>query len=279
MLDINKLKNTWYFKEVNLEKWDVLFKEWDVDENIYIVIYWELSVEKFTTKKRNETKILWYLWKDEVFWEAALNNNLPKQVNIISKAKTSLLKIEANKLIKDFAFEYKNDAFDLLKYIIHLSNERLLSSNALITSTYKISQEISKLDEITNKTIFYIIEKMKETLNVDDILYYEINPVMEDYITLKYDTRTPWKLLNWVIEIADNELDLLKYKSEWFFTYKQLLAIWTNQIWYLVFLKKWVRFNESDKKVFATTSSSIAWLIKQKQYLDEERDKEYMIED
>jgi hypothetical protein len=101
------------------------------------------------------------------------------------------LKIEANKLIKDFAFEYKNDAFDLLKYIIHLSNERLLSSNALITSTYKISQEISKLDEITNKTIFYIIEKMKETLNVDDILYYEINPVMEDYITLKYDTRTP----------------------------------------------------------------------------------------
>jgi hypothetical protein len=102
---------------------------------------------------------------------------------------------------------------------------------------------------------------------------------MEDYITLKYDTRTPWKLLNWVIEIADNELDLLKYKSEWFFTYKQLLAIWTNQIWYLVFLKKWVRFNESDKKVFATTSSSIAWLIKQKQYLDEERDKEYMIED
>jgi len=279
MLDINKLKNTWYFKEVNLGKWDVLFKEWDVDENIYIVVYWELSVEKFTTKKKNETKILWYLWKDEVFWEAALNNNLPKQVNIISRAKTSLLSINAKKLINIFAVKYKEEAFTLLRYIIHLSNKRLSESNSLITSTYKISQEISKLEEITNKSIFYIIEKMKETLNVDDILYYEINPVMEDYITLKYDTRTPWKLLNWITEVADNELDLLKYRSEWFFTYKQLLAIWSNDIWYLVFLKKWVRFNESDKKVFATTSSSIAWLIKQKQYLDEERDKEYMIED
>jgi hypothetical protein len=165
-----------------------------------------------------------------------------------------------------------------LRYIIHLSNKRLSDSNSLITSTYKISQEISKLDEITNKSIFYIIEKMKETLNVDDILYYEINPVMENYITLKYDTRTPWKLLNWITEVADNELDLLKYRSEWFFTYKQVLSIWNNNIWYLVFLKKDVRFNESDKKVFATTSSSIAWLIKQKQYLDEERDREYMWE-
>jgi hypothetical protein len=119
---------------------------------------------------------------------------------------------------------------------------------------------------------------MKETLNVDDILYYEINPVMLDYITLKYNTRIPWKLLNQITEIADNKLDLLKYKSEWFFIYKQVLSIWNNNIWYLVFLKKDVRFNESDKKVFATTSSSIAWLIKQKQYLDEERDREYMWE-
>lgn len=278
MLDINKLKNTWYFKEISLEKWDVLFNEWDIDDNIYIIILWELSVEKFTTKNKNETKILWFLWKDDVFWEAALNSNTPKQVNIIARSKVSMISISAHKLVNIFAVTHRDDAFTLLRYIIHLSNKRLSDSNSLITSTYKISQEISKLEEVNNKTIFYIIEKMKETLNIDDILYYEINPVMQDYITQKYDTRTPWKLLNWVTEVADNEMNLLHYRTEWYHVFKQRLSIWLDDIGFLVFLKKWHKFSESDKKVFSTTSSSIAWLIKQKQFLDEERDKEYMIE-
>ena len=278
MLDINKLKETWYFKEVNLEKWDVLFKEWDIDDNIYIVLLGELSVEKFTTKNQDETKILGYLWKDDVFWEAALNTNWPKQVNIIAKSKTSLIYINAHKLVNIFAVTHRDDAFNLLRYIIHLSNKRLSDSNSLITSTYKISKEISKLEEISNKTIFYIIEKMKETLNIDDILYYEVNPIMQDYITQKYDTRKPWKLLNLITEVADNELELLNYRTEWYHTFRQELSIWSADVWYLVFLKEWQKFSESDKKVFATTSGSIAWLIKQKQFLDEERDKEFMIE-
>jgi CRP-like cAMP-binding protein len=279
MLNINKLKDTWYFKEVNLEKWEVLFVEGDIDNNIYIVEIWELSVEKFTTKKKVETKILWFLWQDEVFWEAALNSDLPKSVNIIARKKTTLLYINAQKLVNIFAVKYKEEAFSLLRYIIYLSNKRLSDSNSLITSTYKITQEISKLEVINNKSIFFIIEKMKETLNVDDILYYEINPVMIDYITLKYDTRIPWKLLNTITEVADNNLDLLKYKSEWFYVFKQVLSIWNNNIWYIIFLKKDFKFSDSDKKVFSTTSSSISWLIKQKQYLDEEKNKEFMEEE
>lgn len=278
MLDINKLKKTWYFTEVNLEKWDVLFNEWDIDNNIYIVLVWELSVEKFTTKNNDETKILWYLSKDDVFWEAALNTNKPKEVNIIARSKTLLIYINANKLIKTFAITHKTEAFNLLRYIIFLSNKRLSESNSLITSTYKVSKEISKLEVINNKSIFYIIEKMKESLNIDDILYYEINPVVQDYITMKYDTRLPWKLLNLVTETADNELELLSYKYEWYHVFKQKLSIWLNDIWYLIFLKKWQKFSESDKKVFITTSWSIAWLIKQKQFHDEERDMEYMNE-
>ena len=278
MLDINKLKDTWYFTEITLEKWDVLFNEGDIDNNIYIILVWELSVEKYTTKSKNETKILWFLWKDDVFWEAALNTNEAKQVNIVSRTKSKLLYISAKKLITTFSITYKDDAFSLLMYIIYLSNKRLSESNSLITATYKISNEISKLNDINIKSIFMIIEKMKEALNVDDIVYYEINPVMNNYITRKYDTRKIWKLLNDIIEINNNELDLLEYRADWYYTFKQKLSIWSNDIWYLIFLKKWQKFSDSDKKVFITTSGSIAWLIKQKQLMDEQRDKEFMQE-
>jgi hypothetical protein len=78
---------------------------------------------------------------------------------------------------------------NLLKYIIYLSNKRLLESNILITATYKISKEIIELNEINNKKIFELIDKLKEIINVSYILYFEKNPVMENFIKLKYDTR------------------------------------------------------------------------------------------
>lgn len=279
MLDINFLKNSWFFSEKVLEKWDTLFVEWDVDNNIYIVLLWELSVEKYTSKNKTETKILAYLKQNDIFGEAALSSSSEKQVNIVASKKTSLIYINAVEWLNKFTQKHLNEGFNLLKYIIYLSNNRLLESNYLITSTYKISKEITELEEVTNKSIFDIIEKLKNSLKVDDVLYYEINPVVPDYITLKYDTRKSWKMLNGVTDIADNELELLSYRSEWYFTFRQILAIWSKSIWYLVFLKKDKKFNDSDKKVFTTTSSAIAGLIRQKQLMDEDRDREFMSED
>jgi hypothetical protein len=94
-------------------------------------------------------------------------------------------------LVNIFAVKYKQEAFSLLKYIIFLSNKRLSEANYLITSTYTISKEIIELNEITNKTIFSLIEKLKQSIKINDIIYYEVNPVMENYITMKYDTRIP----------------------------------------------------------------------------------------
>ena len=278
MLDVNILKKSWFFKEVVLNKWEVLFDEWEIDENIYIVLTWELSVEKYTTKNKNETKSLAFLKQNDIFWEAALNSNSPKEVKIISRRDSVLLSINAKKWLFDFSDKYPEEALNLLKYIIHLSNKRVSESNFLITASYKISKEIIELNEITNKNIFWLIEVLKNSIWVEDIIYYEANPVMENYITLKYDTRNPWKLLNKVVELTENKLDLLDLKMDNYQIITQKLSIWLNNLWYLIFLKKEEKFNESDKKVITTTGTSIAWLIKQKQLLDEERDKEFMEE-
>ena len=276
MLNIKTLKDSWYFREVHLEKAEVVFKEWEVNENIYIVLAWELVVEKLTSKQWKESKILAYLRENDVFGEAALNNNNPKQVSVTTTRKTVLLVIWAQKLLNVFSIKYKQEAFNLMRYIVFLSNKRLSESNYLITANYKIAQEIKKLDEISYKAIFEILEKMKEALWVSDIIFYEVNPVMENYLTLKYDTRFKWKMQNEIIEITDNKLDLLDLKVDDYYNFTQKLGIWRNDLWYLIFLKKDFNFNETDRKVLSSISSSLSWLIKQKQLLEEDKNKEYM---
>jgi len=276
MLDIIKLKNTWCFKEIFLEKWEILFSEWNYDDNIYIVEVWELIVSKYTNKKTKETKILAYISKNEVFWEASLNGYIMKEVNIVAKRKTVLLSINWKEWIEELLKKDQIDTMNLLKYIIYLSNKRLSEANYLITANYKISKYIIELKEINYKSIFQLIENIKELVWVDHIIYYEVNPVMENYLILKYDTRNKWKLLNDVIELNDNKLELLNLTINDFYIHTQKLSIWINDLWYLVFLRKIKRFNDSDKKVFAIATAGIAWLIKQKLLIDEERDKRFM---
>jgi hypothetical protein len=137
-----------------------------------------------------------------------------KEVKIRARRKTILLSMNAKEWIDNFSKKYPKQWLNLLKYIIYLSNKRLLESNALITATYKISKEIIELEEINNKKIFELIDKLKEIANVSYILYYEKNPVLENYLKLKYDTRKKWELQDEVIEITENKLDLLKIKVD-----------------------------------------------------------------
>jgi len=278
MLDINNLKKSWFFKEVFLKKWEVLFNEGDLDNNIYIVLIWELSVSKYTSKKKTESKILAYLKENDVFWEASLNNWKAKEVTIKATRKTALLAINWKEWIENFLKVNLADWLNLLKYIIFQSNKRLSESNYLITAWYKISKEINELQDINLKNIFSLIEEIKESIWVDHVMYYETNPVMENYVTLRYDTRSPWKMLSQVIELANNKLDLLSLKVDDYNVYSQNLSIWNNNLWYLVFLKKDQKFSENDKRVLSTASTSVSWLIKQKQLLDEQRNIEYMSE-
>lgn len=278
MLDIKFLENSWYFKKIILEKWEVLFDEWEIDNNLYIIILWKLLVKKYTTSDKKETKVLAYLSKDDIFWEAALNDNNPKSVKISSHRKTYLLSINAKKWLDDFSQKYPLEWQNLLKYIIYLSNKRLNASNYLITANYKISDEIIKLNKISSKSLFDLIDKLKNVVMVDYILYFEKNPVMDNYLTLKYDTRLIWKMQDKIVEITNNKLDLLNFKVKNITNYTQELSIWENSFWYLIFFKKEGIFSENDKKVLISTSTSIAWVIKEKQLKDEQNNIDFMEE-
>jgi len=37
MFNIELLENSWFFKIKTLEAWELLFDEWDIDNNLYII--------------------------------------------------------------------------------------------------------------------------------------------------------------------------------------------------------------------------------------------------
>lgn len=276
MLNIQFLKESWCFKETYLEINEVLFDEWDTDQNLYIILTWEITVEKYTTSKKDQTKTLATLWRNEIFWEAALNSDKPKQVKMVAKKNTILLSIDATKWLEKFSKSNPEEWLNLLKYIIHISNIRLLKSNELITANYKITQEILEINEINNKNIFKLIDKLEEIINIDYSLYLEKNAVLENYLVIKYDSREKWKMKDEIIEITDNKLHLLELKLQDTYHNIQPLTIWDDELWYLVYFRKNNNFNDNDIKILTSISTWISWLIKEKKMLEEERDKAYM---
>jgi len=57
-----------------------------------------------------------------------------------------------------------------------------------------------------------LIDKIKDIVGVDYILYLEKNIVMENYLTIRYDSRNKGKMLDKIIETTENKLDLLELK-------------------------------------------------------------------
>ncbi len=280
MLDLKFLANTPYFEEITLDKLEILFDEWNTDDNLYIIKEWTLGVEKYTTIERKETKQLGKLKENEIFWEWALNKSEPKQVKIIAIEKTVLLKINAKKWVYEFIKEYPSEWIELLTNIISLSNKRLLESNFLLTSSYQISKIISEIEFYNNKNLFIIIEEFKKILWVDYLIYLEKSPVMEDYLTVKYDTRKEWKMQNILIETQNNSIGtkLLKENSvniTWLEHIEELKNKNSN-IGYLIIWDTNNIITELQKKVISSISTLIAWVIIQKHIYEEELNKEYI---
>ncbi len=279
MLNIEFLENSWFFQIKTLEAWEVLFDEWDIDNNLYIVKEWEISIEKYTNSDRNETKILAKLWNSEIFWEWSLWDSAPKQVKIRATKKTTLLEIEAKNSFEEFLLKYTKKWVDLLSSIIYISNKRLLEANFLITSSYKINKHISEISEFNNKNLFEILNELEKTINWKYVLYLEKNPVLDNILILKYDSRFKLKMQENIIDLWDGLFDTDDLIREWIKLSKyNLIEELKNRnevIGYLVIWDDKKTFDEWQKKSIWAISVSIAWYIKQKQYFDENKNKEY----
>lgn len=279
MININFLEKSWFFEIVKLKKDQLLFDEWDIDDNLYVIKSWGLNIEKYIDLEKKETKLLATLWGYEIFWEWSLSNNLPKQVKVYANKNTILLKIEAKNKFEDFLLKHTKSGIDLLSSIIYISNKRLLEANFLITASYKINKYISEITKFDNKNLFKIIEQFKDTINIEHILYLEKHPILENFVVLKYDTRENWKLKDIIIDLWDNNLNIDDIKKSWVNLWDkyfiQDLINKNEKIWYMIIADNWIFLDEWQKKAISIISVSIAWFVKQKQYFEENKNYEY----
>ena len=282
MIDYKFILKNKYFDKVNLNKWDILFDEWDKDHNLYIVKKWSFWVQKYTTNNKNNYKQLAFLWVWSIFWEWALKSDNPKEVKILALEDSELLKIDAKEWVQKYIKEFPEHWFDLLTEIIDVTNKRLLESNFLLTSNYEMSTIISDLDLYDNKNLFYIIDKFKNIIWAEYILYLEKNPVMDNYMTVKYDSRYKWKMQSNIVDLWNNNLDLEDLKNDWIvlekFNYIENVKSENDIIWYLIIWERDHNFTEWQKKAISSITALIAWVIKQKHTYEEQKYKEFMKE-
>lgn len=307
MLNIEFYKKSWFFKELTLSEWEFLFKEWEIDENLYIIESWEIFILR-NINFNNDYKVLSVLYDLDIFWEWFLNEEKPKTVSVKANKQTKLLKIN-KKNLDLFWKKYHDEINDLYKHIIIFLNDKLLEldkhtskmdlklDNSInsklldlenntkkrvvdldnyIVSVYEIDKFISEISIYNNSSLFKLITKFNQIINSEFILYIEKNLVVENYFTLKYDTRFPWKMLDDTLEIKE-ENDIYKVlflKKENY--YIQKINVLNNYVWFFVIWKK-IEFSYNEKKIISTISALLASVINQKMTIEQkDKDENYI---
>ena len=273
MINTKFLKSLNYFKEITLKRWDILFDEWEINNNLYYILSGKLSIEKYTTKEKKETKQLAIIWKDDFLWEWSLNTSEPKQVKVLASEKSVLLYIDAKTDFLDFMKEYPEEAKNILVYIISITNKRTLVWNKYITSIYEINKSIREIKKVNFKEIFKILDKINLILEWEFLIFLETNRIDKSYLTLKYDSRKSWKMQDKLLEKWKYNLEEIWIKKDYKILTKEIF-IWEESLWNIVITKK-ESFNQNDKRIFLGMINSLAWILKQKKFLEEERDKEF----
>lgn len=309
MLDIKFYKNSWFFEEKILLEWEFLFKEWDLDDNLYIIESWEIFILK-NINTDNDQKILAVLYDLDLFWEWFLNDEKPKTVSVKANKITKLLRVN-KKGLDLFSEKYPKEVIDIYKHIIIFLNNKLLELNNhtskmdfeidssinkedldlenhtkkriidldnYIISVYEIDKFIKELQIYNNANLFKLITKFNEIIGTDFILYIEKNSVVENYFTLKYDTRFPWKMLDDVIEIkSEDDIYSALFLKNWHY-FIQKINVLNNYIWFFVMWKK-IDFTFNEKKIISTISTLFGSVINQKLILEqnirEDNNEEY----
>lgn len=278
------LEDSQLFQIKILKKWEYLFKEWEVDENFYIIKQGLLSVEKFTTKDQKNTKQLALLEAGDFLGEAGMDGkNTPKQTNIKSLQDSILYSIDIQKDLPLFIEKYPKIWYDFLKYIILETNARLNEANQIIASQYEIEKSIQSLKSFSAKNIFSLIDKICQIVKSDYILYFEKHQILDNFLILKYDSRHPNIMQDKVFEKSGYFLDFEELLNECNIGKDEKasinkLSIWDEVYWYFIFVKEKYLFSESDRKIFQTLSNSFAWVLK-KFFTDKEQKNIQFIED
>lgn len=280
MIHLENIKSSGHFKQIELKTWDILFKEWDIDENLYVIYDGELSVQRSIETKKWEHKELSRIWIWNIVGEAALSHSDPKEVQIVASRDTTLLKINWKTDFPKYVSAFPEDAYEVLVSVISIANSRLLRSNRQLTANYEVNVAISKIKDISITSIYKLLLVFQSILWVEQIIYFEKNRVMDTYYKLRYDSKNENAIQNKIIILENNSLDIEALKKEWIGLSKYLrtteLSLWEEKYWFLLIGRDVKDFHENEEQLLTNTAGSFVWIIHQKWLIDEARNKSYI---
>lgn len=280
MLQLEEIKWSGFFTEFTLTSWEILFSEWDIDEKLYIIYDGELAVEKEINTEKWKYKLLSLLGPGNIIWESSLTHNDPKEVQIRANRDTQILSIHWKKDFPKFVTKHPKIWYHLLTSIIDIANSRLLRANRELTANYEVNVAISKIKDISISSINKLLLVFESILQVDQIMFFEKNIVMDEYYKLKYDSKNEKCLQNKIIKFPDENfsLDILKaddIEISRFFRYTKL-NLWGTNYGFLLMGRDKKDFKENEEKLLQNVASSFVWVIHQKELIDEQKNKSYI---
>lgn len=280
MLNIEEYKNSSFFQSLKLTKNEVLFSEWETDDHLYIIEKGELVVEKSVHTKQGKFKTLSHISIGNIIGEQSLWEEWTKEVQIRAHVDTTLLKINAKKDFPKFISENPIAWYKLLTTIIQLWNTRLSKANREITANYEVNVAISKIKDFSQTTLYKLLIVFQWILEVDQIMYFEKNLVMDNYFKLKYNSLDQKSIKNQILKFNDDTFDIDQLQKENIKVCKHHryapLILWKVNYGYILIWRNKSSFDENEEKLLENTTQSLVWVIHQKKIIEDEKNKVYI---
>jgi len=269
-----------YFTTVSLKKDEILFEEWDIDGHLYIIYNGSIIIEQSVHYGENTFKILSSLQSWDIIWEQALIEQKPKEVRVRAESDSQLLSIRGGSAFETFVKNEPRLWYTVMLGIISLSNERILKSNKEITANHEINLAISKIKDFSLDAIYKLIIIIQGILEVDQIMYFEKNLVMDHYFKLRYDSYQAHSVQNTILKFENNQVDFDLLEKEKIHTWKYHLSaplsLWDINHGFLVIARENKVFQENEEKLLRNTAGSLVGVIHQKKLIEEQRNIDYM---
>ena len=107
-----------FCQEKSIKKWDILFKEWDEANAMYILQEWEIEVYK---EKLWKNIFLWKIVAEDILWEMAIFWEKWKRMASAKAVKDSILIVLLEFSIKELIQKHP-ELLEKIKNIIEVRN-------------------------------------------------------------------------------------------------------------------------------------------------------------
>lgn len=196
---IQKLCNISSIESFNKD--DVIIKEGDPGEALYIILSGQANVLKEINIEKQEYKSLGIMGEEEIFGEIALFDNQPRSATVTARTNLSLIKISREDFQKFLTQDTRSASIVLSEVITVLSTRLRINAQELVAN-YEVSRAIaSSINEEdlitkvfrivlqaippTDSAVFSLYNKFTEEIEIKDFRGFQPDELGDMSLSLK----------------------------------------------------------------------------------------------